>query len=153
MGRIFSVEEAKVFFFSRHGYSGYPFPSKDVPTDSKRLTELFVFMRNALILAVYTQRNIAQVLEPVVAAIPVNVINRETRPTAGLIEPCESMNPVLSRIDHDQQIPRRTGRPSDTTDTNSLAGDSPRHNAGGRIVKEKLTQSRGGKIGRSHDDL
>lgn len=110
------------------------------------------FSRCAEILHVYRVRHVAQIVDAIVRAYCVFVVN-VPRPDVVDIEPCKSMSEVVLPIDSYIDVPVRTNATSNISDVNparSTASGAVCENARLWIIVQQFAQTFGGKIQRSH---
>lgn len=114
--------------------------------------------RSAKILAIELFGRIAKVLDAVISSIGIQMVNVVQRPLAMHVEPSQPVSQVSSRIDRYSVVSL------DATAFHNEVGAVPHLMAlrcphlsgeypGFRVVVKKLTQTRGCKIGLSHDAL
>jgi len=125
------------------GFSIDAYPSLPKPTISLNAKEsrLVVAPRFNFILNIHGLSDIAQVTNPIVGFVPVNVVNVYVRPLAVNIKPNEAMHKGSMTINHQLQI-TPGGVSGNLTGSDSAFVDAPSHNSGFRIVGKKLVEPR-----------
>lgn len=161
MGRLWCIEGSKVHSFApaEPDRSGPHWLARSWSSLHSKQPRLIVASGVALVLQIFFVRHVSKILPAVVGGVAVNVIDMVFWPFASDVEPYKTMNQILAAKDTGIEIPVRHFRTNGLPEIADSAAapairclqSDPRQNAGFRGVVKKLAQTRGSKIGSSHE--
>lgn len=146
------IEATQVRHLPAYVNDGLPLAAERIPVDAKEPAGV-VRRRRSQILAVRALACVAQVREPVVPPVAVDVVNILLRPFSGCMQPCKSMSGVKNAGDSYQSVPVAVYATGWAAYGAPASGDSPGEPASLGIVVKKLAHTLRGKIVDSHEAL
>lgn len=121
------------------------------PTDAQH-PGITVRLRLALVLLVNEGFDITKICKSVVCSVAVDVVNLVLRPFACHVEPRETMSVFLTgAINTNLHVAMLGHAAGGTVGPSSLAAGAPGKRARQRVIVKKFAQTRGAKIGISHE--
>lgn len=133
-----SFKPSEEFGFSIDAYLG--FPKSSISLDPKK-TGFVVAPRFDFVLDVHGLSNIAQIAQPVVRPVSINVVYVPIRPFSVNVKPNKSMHKSWMAINHQLQVPSGWIA-SNLTGFGRAFIDAPSHNSSLGIVRKKLVEPR-----------
>jgi len=151
-GRVARREQAKVPLSSAGHDLRNPFLMARAPSNAENAA-LAVASRTLYVLWVLRPIRFSQVANSIVSSVAVNVVNDDRWPYAMHVKPCESMSPVQRAVyvDFDVSTALADTASLPTDEVGTHARFDPSERPGIRAVVQEFAQTRGGKIGGSHD--
>jgi hypothetical protein len=147
--RVFEVPNDD--FFAVNMDQGSPYRSV---FDDTHVPMLVVFPRPADVLDVLRVRDVAQVADPVVSGVAVDMVNLVNRPLAVDVQPSETMGSVFVPVHPNVDVSGRLGFVVDRAELDANRGSnlSAKNSSLGVVIK-KFAQAIYAKIRFSHDAL
>jgi len=136
MRGFFGWEHADMDSFSAYANLRPPLARKLVPRHAKQ-SRTAVLVSSAAVLLVAFCRYVAQVLNAVIKAVAIDVVNLKFRPFAVAVKPCESIGAVQIPADTDVTVSLLVDVPGNVPDFDVSARHLPSEMPGGFVVRQE----------------
>ena len=152
MSILYGIERSQITPFAVDTDAGYVFTTGF--EDSKH-SSATIRAGLALVLHLFASRYFAEIVDRIVRAIPIDVINLAGRPPAENVEPCQTMRFSLSASDFNTDVSEVIGVTSHFVGARAVGASAfkPSKHASFRIVMKAFAQIFRSKIGLSHKAL